>query len=112
MNWRTQRQDEDTDGPRWAQRRGSGETVRKLLQVSGVTTILVVNSLMGHYPNSSYTPWFWSNYIHSLKRHHITRSTKIIEADRRVLAVLETLENSVNFLMIRCKSKIHLPLQH
>lgn len=84
MNWMTQKKDGDVKGPPWAQRRGSGETIRKLLQISGVTTILVVNSLMGHYPNSSYTLWFWSNYIHSFKRHHITRTTSITEADRRV----------------------------
>lgn len=90
----------------------SGETLRKLLHISGVTTILVVNSLMGHCPNSSYTPWFWSNYIHSLKRHHITRSTKIMEADRSTYCTRNQLENSVNFIMIQCKSKIHLPLQH
>lgn len=85
MKWRMWRQDEDIEGPWWAQRRGSGKIVRKLLHISGVTTRMVVNSLKGYCPNRSYTPWFWSNYIQSFKRHHITRSTKIIEADRRVL---------------------------
>lgn len=75
MNWRTQREDEDIEGPCWPQKKGSGETLRKLLHISGVTIILVKNSLMGHCPNSSYIPWFWSNYIISLKRHHTTRPT-------------------------------------
>lgn len=67
---------------------------------------------MGHCPNSSYIPWFWSNYTRSLKRHHITRSTKIIEAERSNDCTRNQQENSVNFIMIQCKSKIHLPLQH
>lgn len=91
-------------GPAWGQRKGSGETARKLLQNTGVMTIPAANRVAGHYLNSSYTLWFWSNYIHSVKRHHIMRSMDFTEADRRVSKMSDCTrnrpENSADFIMM------------
>lgn len=113
MNWITQRQDGDVEGSTL----GTEEEIRR--NTKEATSDLWCHnhsSCEQSLSNSSYTLRFWSNYIHSVKRHHIMRSTNITEADRRVSKMSDCTrnrpENSADFIMIRYKSKIYSPLQH